>query len=140
MQATYLICLTTWLLSRSCNYICRQFSPILINTYIKLSRDILLVKDEMMSWKCPKQNDNLAMSFYVISTFTTISQVKFLDVKQISLADDNVANRKVKKFLDLVGWASFKRKKRWLLCQWKNILVDIQVRKTNPKDVWWSKN
>ena len=52
------------------------------------------------------------MSFYVISTFTTISQVKFLDVKQISLADDNVANRKVKKFLDLVGWVSFKRKKR----------------------------
>ena len=54
------------------------------------------------------------MSFYVISTFTTISQVKFLDVKQISLADDNVANRKVKKFLDLVGWVSFKMKKKMI--------------------------
>ena len=50
----------------------------------------------------------------MISTFTAISQIKFLDVKQISLADDNVAERKVKKFLDLVGWVSFKRKKKMI--------------------------
>ena len=70
-------------------YTCQHFATILINTYRKASRHILQNETEILSQEGTTQGDNLAMSFYAISTVLAHERLRTITfVKQVWLADD----------------------------------------------------
>ena len=70
-------------------YTCPHFATILINTYRKASRLTLRNETEILSQKGTTQGDNLAMSFYAISTALVHEPLRTItSVKQFWLADD----------------------------------------------------
>ena len=70
--------------------LCPQFSPIVINTYRKPSRMIVLGKDENMSREWRTEDNNITISFYAIGIMNLLRSLKIKCpyTKQISLADD----------------------------------------------------
>ena len=90
-------------------YICPPFATILINTYRKPSRLIILGGAEILSEEGSTQGDNLAMAFYGLNTrlLIDILKVRTQFVKQVWLADDATSARKIK---DLKEWWDIIRK------------------------------
>lgn len=65
-------------------YICPQFATVLINTYRSPSRLIIGDGKEILSLEGTTQGDNLAMSFYALSTVFLQERIKSAaDVKQV---------------------------------------------------------
>ena len=82
-------------------YICPQFATILINTYRIPSRLIINNEKEIMSQEGTTQGDNLAMSFYALSTTLTQSRLRSVtSVKQVWLADDATGKGKITSLKD----------------------------------------
>ena len=81
-------------------YMCPHFATILINTYRKASRLILRNETEILSQEGTTQGDNLAMSFYAISTVLVHERLRTItSVKQVWLADDTAGAGTVNELL-----------------------------------------
>ena len=77
-------------------YICPQFATILINTYRNHSRLIINNEKEILSQEGTTQGDNLAMSFYALSTTLMQGTLRSIpSVKQVWLADDATGAGKI---------------------------------------------
>ena len=77
-------------------YICPQFATILINTYLNPSRLMINNEKEILSQEGTTQGDNLAMSFYALSTTLMQRNLRSISsVKQVWLADDATGAGKI---------------------------------------------
>ena len=77
-------------------YICPQFATILINTYRYPARLIINEGKEILSQEGTTQGDNLAMSFYALSTVLMQQKLRSIStVKQVWLADDATGAGKI---------------------------------------------
>ena len=77
-------------------YICPQFATILINTYRNHSRLIINNEKEILSQEGTTQGDNLAMSFYALSTTLMQGTLRSISsIKQVWLADDATGAGKI---------------------------------------------
>ena len=83
-------CLNCHVALHNVQVLCPSMSCIMINTYRKPSRLIILGSNEILSREGTTQGDNLAMPFYAIGTIPLINRLKILgsNVKQVWLADD----------------------------------------------------
>ena len=82
-------------------YTCPHFATILINTYRNSSRMIIRGGKEIRSQEGTTQGDNLAMSFYAISTVLMQESLRsVISVKQVWLADDATGAGIVDRLLD----------------------------------------
>ena len=77
-------------------YICPQFATILINTYRNPARLIISAGKEILSQEGTTQGDNLAMSFYALSTVLMQHKLRSIPtVKQVWFADDATGAGKI---------------------------------------------
>ena len=70
--------------------ICPQIATILVNTYHRPTRLIILGASGIYSLEGTTQSNNLAMAFYALGTTTLVNtlQITSPEVRQVCLADD----------------------------------------------------